>query len=82
MTTDIAVRGHADFGDPSALNAEEEYDENSSARLFERSRIQALASQFLRPFCFAYSISISGSFCVTLNASSYPRLAPLPCFFF
>ncbi|VDN06971.1 unnamed protein product [Thelazia callipaeda] len=42
MTTDIAVRGH-DFG--GRIEDYEEYDENSSARLFERSRIKALADE-------------------------------------
>ncbi|CAJ0961934.1 unnamed protein product, partial [Mesorhabditis belari] len=41
MTTDIAVRGPHDYGN----NQEDEYDENSSARLFERSRIKALADE-------------------------------------
>ncbi|CAI4222623.1 unnamed protein product [Auanema sp. JU1783] len=41
--TDIAVRGHADYGG-GGMN-DEEYDENSSARLFERSRIKALADE-------------------------------------
>lgn len=40
MTTDIAVRGHDYNG---RIEEFEEYDENSSARLFERSRIKALA---------------------------------------
>lgn len=45
MTTDIAVRGH-DYG--GRIEDYEEYDENSSARLFERSRIKALAGTFFR----------------------------------
>uniref|UniRef100_A0A0M3I367 Rrp44_CSD1 domain-containing protein n=1 Tax=Ascaris lumbricoides TaxID=6252 RepID=A0A0M3I367_ASCLU len=40
MTTDIAVRGHDYNG---RIEDYDEYDENSSARLFERSRIKALA---------------------------------------
>uniref|UniRef100_A0A1I7YVN6 Uncharacterized protein n=1 Tax=Steinernema glaseri TaxID=37863 RepID=A0A1I7YVN6_9BILA len=43
MTTDIAVRGHDYNG---RIEDYEEYDENSSARLFERSRIKALAETF------------------------------------
>jgi hypothetical protein len=43
MTTDIAVRGHDYSG---RIEDYEEYDENSSARLFERSRIKALAGTF------------------------------------
>ena len=42
MTTDIAVRGH-DINGAQRIEDYEEYDENSSARLFERSRIKALA---------------------------------------
>ncbi|VIO98225.1 beta-G spectrin, identical [Brugia malayi] len=42
MTTDIAVRGHDYNG---RIEDYEEYDENSSARLFERSRIKALADE-------------------------------------
>lgn len=42
MTTDIAVRGHYENGQQ---DFNEEYDENSSARLFERSRIKALAGE-------------------------------------
>ncbi|VDK74725.1 unnamed protein product [Litomosoides sigmodontis] len=42
MTTDIAVRGHDYNG---RIEEYEEYDENSSARLFERSRIKALADE-------------------------------------
>ena len=42
MTTDIAVRGHDYSG---RIEDYEEYDENSSARLFERSRIKALAGE-------------------------------------
>ncbi|MCP9264820.1 Spectrin beta chain [Dirofilaria immitis] len=42
MTTDIAVRGHDYNG---RIEDYEEYDENSSARLFERSRIKALAEK-------------------------------------
>ncbi|VDN23957.1 unnamed protein product [Gongylonema pulchrum] len=42
MTTDIAVRGHDYSG---RIEDYEEYDENSSARLFERSRIKALADE-------------------------------------
>ncbi|KRX44574.1 mediator of RNA polymerase II transcription subunit 22 [Trichinella spiralis] len=38
MTTDIAIR--PDYVDEHIF---EDYDENSSARLFERSRIKALA---------------------------------------
>lgn len=45
MTTDIAVRGVADYGG-GGMN-DEDYDENSSARLFERSRIKALAGTIL-----------------------------------
>uniref|UniRef100_A0A5S6QYZ5 Spectrin beta chain n=1 Tax=Trichuris muris TaxID=70415 RepID=A0A5S6QYZ5_TRIMR len=40
MTTDIAIRG--DYVEDHTLD---EYDENSSARLFERSRIKALADE-------------------------------------
>lgn len=43
MTTDIAVRGHDYNG---RIEDYDEYDENSSARLFERSRIKALAGRF------------------------------------
>uniref|UniRef100_A0A158R574 Spectrin beta chain n=1 Tax=Syphacia muris TaxID=451379 RepID=A0A158R574_9BILA len=42
MTTDIAVRGHDYNG---RIEDYDEYDENSSARLFERSRIKALADE-------------------------------------
>ncbi|MFH4980343.1 hypothetical protein AB6A40_007052 [Gnathostoma spinigerum] len=42
MTTDIAVRGH-DY--PGRIEEYDDYDENSSARLFERSRIKALADE-------------------------------------
>lgn len=45
MTTDIAVRGHYEGGQTQDFN--EEYDENSSARLFERSRIKALAGELM-----------------------------------
>ncbi|KRX81475.1 hypothetical protein T06_1156 [Trichinella sp. T6] len=41
MTTDIAIR--PDYVDEHIF---EDYDENSSARLFERSRIKALAAAF------------------------------------
>ncbi|VDK28644.1 unnamed protein product [Anisakis simplex] len=44
MTTDIAVRGHDYSG---RIEDYDEYDENSSARLFERSRIKALADLIL-----------------------------------
>lgn len=49
MTTDIAVRGHDYNG---RIEDYEEYDENSSARLFERSRIKALAGLFFILFTF------------------------------
>lgn len=48
MTTDIAVRGHDYNG---RIEDYEEYDENSSARLFERSRIKALAGWFFISLC-------------------------------
>ncbi|VDP28404.1 unnamed protein product [Soboliphyme baturini] len=41
MTTDIVIRS-SDYVDEHGV---EEYDENSSARLFERSRIKALAGE-------------------------------------
>lgn len=44
MTTDIAVRGRDYNG---RIEDYEEYDENSSAKLFERSRIKALAGMLL-----------------------------------
>lgn len=45
MTTDIVVRQH--YGERIEDMEENAYDENSSARLFERSRIKALAGQFI-----------------------------------
>lgn len=45
MTTDIAVRPEY-IEDHQLID---EYDENSSARLFERSRIKALAGEILSP---------------------------------
>jgi hypothetical protein len=59
MTTDIAVRGPVrdqpptenggamDYEQQNNENAENEnYDDNSSSRLFERHRIKALAGKF------------------------------------
>lgn len=51
MTTDIAVRGHDYNG---RIEDYDEYDENSSARLFERSRIKALAGLLLICFFFQH----------------------------
>jgi hypothetical protein len=56
MTTDIAVRGVVENGANGTIgngeynNENEEYDDNSSSRLFERHRIKALAGQFLFDF--------------------------------
>ncbi|WKY11413.1 hypothetical protein Q1695_003182 [Nippostrongylus brasiliensis] len=52
MTYGIGVaQNNADLGGGGGMN-DEEYDENSSARLFERSRIKALAGLF---FCSFFS---------------------------
>ena len=50
MTTDHIVRSgylSEDLADSDAENMDDMYDENSSARLFERQRIKALAGKFL-----------------------------------
>ncbi|EPB76318.1 hypothetical protein ANCCEY_04575 [Ancylostoma ceylanicum] len=45
MTYGVGVaQNNADLGGGGGMN-DEEYDENSSARLFERSRIKALAER-------------------------------------
>lgn len=45
MTTDIAVRVPEVNG--TRIEEYDEYDDNSSSRLFERSRIKALAGKVL-----------------------------------
>ena len=48
MTTDHIVRSgylSEDLADSDAENMDDMYDENSSARLFERQRIKALAGE-------------------------------------
>ncbi|VDM80802.1 unnamed protein product [Strongylus vulgaris] len=47
MTYGVGVaQNNADLGGGGGMN-DEEYDENSSARLFERSRIKALAGSLM-----------------------------------
>lgn len=58
MTKDLAPRGPADYG--GGMN-DEEYDESSSARLFERSRIKALAGKHIYFFVSFSLISLAAS---------------------
>ena len=47
MTTDIAIRQVSDVNG-ARIEDYDDYDDNSSSRLFERSRIKALAGLFDR----------------------------------
>ncbi|VDL83476.1 unnamed protein product [Nippostrongylus brasiliensis] len=62
MTYGIGVaQNNADLGGGGGMN-DEEYDENSSARLFERSRIKALAVPSMG--LNAITFGLCASFCV------------------
>ncbi|PIC27798.1 hypothetical protein B9Z55_019943 [Caenorhabditis nigoni] len=68
-----------------AYNQEEDYDDNSSARLFERSRIQALAtsSETYKTSFYDYDYSTLAFFSETLVprlAQKTPRVSFLPYF--
>ncbi|KFD65474.1 hypothetical protein M514_22400 [Trichuris suis] len=70
MTTDIAIRG--DYVEDHTLD---EYDENSSARLFERSRIKALAARILASLGLPYAFGASHplrlfDFCTTGSSAA------------